>query len=73
MIGMLQMFCGKTLKDWLKSDVILKMIDVEQLKEFLRSLKLKWFEHVERMSKEKAPAMAMKLMLKDKKRGRSKK
>ena len=49
------------------------MTAVEPLKKFLRSQRLRWFGDVERMSKEKAPAMAMKIMMRGKKNGRPKK
>ena len=43
------------------------MTDVKPLKEFLRNQRLRWFEDIERMSKKKSPAMAMKIMMKGKK------
>ena len=36
-----RMVCGKTLKNRVKSELIIKMIDVELLKEFSRSQRLK--------------------------------
>ena len=68
MVTPMRMICGKTLKDRIKSGLILKMTVVETLKEFLRSQRLRWFVHIKNMSKEKAPAMAMKLTVKDKKK-----
>ena len=70
---MLQTICGKTLKDKIKSELILKMIGVEVLKKFLRNKKTKGFGQVEGMSKEKAPAMAIKIIIKGKNKARPKK
>ena len=44
------------------------MTGVEPLKKFLKSQRLRWFGYVKKMSKEKALAMAMKIMMKDKKK-----
>ena len=44
------------------------MTGVKPLKKFLKSQRLRWFGYVEKMSKEKALAMAMKIMMKDKKK-----
>ena len=48
---MFQMVRGKTTKDRVKSELILKMIGVEPWKNILRSQRLKWFGQVERMNK----------------------
>ena len=48
-----------------KSELIPKMTNVEPLKKLLKSQKLRWFEHVDKMSKEKA--IAIKIMIKSKK------
>ena len=61
------MIHGKTLKGKIKSEIELKVTGVQPLKEFLRSQKLRWFGHVEWMSKEKAAVLAMTITLKGKK------
>ena len=48
------------------------MTSVKPLKKFLKSQRLKCFGHIERMSKEEAPAMSIKISVKDKKKGRPK-
>ena len=67
------MICGKTLKDKMKSKLILKMSGVETLKEILRSLRLRWFGHITRMSKEKGKVLAVTITMKSNKNGRPKK
>ena len=57
---------GKTMKDKVKSELIIKTTGVEPLKEILRSQNLRCSGHVQRMNKEKATALAMKI-IKDKK------
>ena len=70
---MLRMMCGKTLKDRVRSVNIRAMTGVEKIEEFLRSQRLRWLGHVERMSDEKAPVKAMKMTVDGVKRGRPKK
>ena len=48
---MLQMICGKTLKDGISNETIRDMTGVEKI-EFLRKQKLRWFEHMERIDDE---------------------
>ena len=62
---MVQIICGKRLKDEAKSELILKMTDVEPFKKFSRNQRLRWFKHIKRISKEKTPAMSMKIMVKE--------
>ena len=49
--------CGKTLKDKARNENIRKIVHVENIGEYLRSQRLRWYGHVERMSQDKAPAM----------------
>ena len=46
---MLQMICGKTLKDRMNNEKIREMTSVVRLEEFLREKRLRWLGHVERM------------------------
>ena len=64
---MLKMICGKTVKDKVRSKLILNMTGIEPLKKFLRSQKLRWLGHIERMRK-KSPVMAMKIIMKSEKK-----
>ena len=48
------------------------MTGVKPLKELLRILSLKWLGQFERMSKEKAPEVAMKIAMKGKKKEKPK-
>ena len=70
---MLRLMSGKTLKDRIKNEKIRVMIGMEiTIGEFLRNQRLRWFGHVERMSREKAPAMALDMKVNGKKIGRPK-
>ena len=51
---MLQMICGKTLKDDISNETIRDMTGVKKIKEFLREQRLRLFGHVERMDEEKS-------------------
>ena len=53
---MLWIICEKAMNDKVKK-LILQMTGVKPLKKFLKNQRLRWFGHIERMSKEKAPAM----------------
>ena len=53
----MRVLCGKTLKDEVRNENIKKIIQVENIGEYLRSQRLRWYEHVESMSQDKAPAM----------------
>ena len=70
---MLRMMCGKTLRDRVRSERIREMTGVEKIEEFLRSQRLRWFGHLERMSEERAPVKAMKFTVDGRKKGRPKK
>jgi hypothetical protein len=70
---MLRMMCGKTLRDRVRSEGIREMTGVEKIEEFLRSQRLRWFGHVERMSEERAPVMARSVTVDGRKKGRPKK
>ena len=70
---MLRMMCGKTLKDRVRSERIREMTGVEKIEEYLRSQRLRWFGHVERMSEQRAPVKAMKVIVDGTKKGRPKK
>ena len=62
------MICEKTLKDRVTSELIQEMTGVKPLKEFLKSQRLRWFQHIKQTRKEKAPAMAMTIMVEGKKK-----
>ena len=47
---------------------MLKITGVEPLKKIWRSQRLRWFGHVEKKSKKRAPAMAIKIIIKGKER-----
>ena len=49
------MMCGKTLKDKTRNENIRKIVQVENIREYLRSQRLRWYGYVERMSQDKAP------------------
>ena len=50
---MLQVICGKTLKNKIDNENIREMAGVERLEEFLREQRLRWLGHVERMDEER--------------------
>ena len=58
------MICGETLKDRRKNELVIKMNGVKPMNKLLRSQRLRWFGYVERMSKEKALAIVMKITVK---------
>ena len=66
-IRMLLNDMGKTLKNEVESEPTLKKLVLKTLKKFLKSPRFRWFQLIERMSNEKALAMAMKITVKDKK------
>ena len=70
---MLRMMCGITLKDKIRNKKIRMLTGVETLEEYLRSQRLRWFGHVQRMSGEKAPVKAGEISVDGKKVGRPKK
>ena len=70
---MLQMMCGKTLKDQMNNKKIGEMTGVVRLEEFLREKRLRWLGHVERMDEERGPVKALLLKLMGQKKGRLKK
>ena len=49
---MLRKMSGKTLKDKARNENIRKMVQVENTRECLRSQRLRWYGHVERMSQD---------------------
>ena len=53
----MRVLCGKTLKDKVRNENIKKIIQVENTEEYLRCQSSRWYDHVERMSQDKAPAM----------------
>ena len=67
---MLQMICGKTVKDKINNEKIREMVGVEKLKVFLREQKLRGFGHVERMDEERGPVKALHLEVDETKKGR---
>jgi hypothetical protein len=71
---MITMICGKTLKDRLRSQVLREMVNVEDVEEFMRGHRLRWFGHVERMEQSKLTRRVRDTVIEgDKKRGRPKK
>ena len=70
---MLQMICGKTLKDKINNDKIREMTGVVRLEEFLREKRLRWVGHVERMDEERGPVKALLLEVDGTKKERPKK
>ena len=70
---MLKMICDKTQLDRVKNELILTITSAKPLKELSKSKKLRLFEHIERMSKEKISEMAMKSTVKGKNKRRPKK
>ena len=70
---MLQMICGKTLKDKMNNEKIREMMGVVRLEEFLREKRLRWLGHVERMDEERGPVKALFLEVAGTKRERPKK
>ena len=67
---MLLVICGKTLKDKINNETIREMIGMEKIEEFLRKLKLRWFEHMEKIDDERAPVKAKIFVVNGSKRGR---
>ena len=70
---MLQMICGKTLKDKINNEKIREMTGVVRLEEFLREKRLRWLGYVERMDEERGLVKALLLEIDGTKKGRSKK
>ena len=70
---MLQMICGKTLKDKMNNDKICERTGVVRLEEFLREKRLQWLGHVERMDEKRGPVKALLLEVEGTKKGRPKK
>ena len=71
---MLQMICGKTLKDKMNNEKTREMTGVVRLEEFLREKRLQWLGHVEKMDEERDPVKALLLEVADgTKKGRPKK
>ena len=70
---MLQMICGKTLKDKIDNEKIREMTGVERFEKFLRKQRLRWLGHVERMDEERGPVKALHLEVDGTKKGRLKK
>ena len=70
---MLQMICGKTLKDKISKEEIREITGVERLEGFLREQTLRLLGHVERMDEERGPVKALHLEVDGTKKGRSKK
>ena len=54
------MICGKTLKDKIRNECIREITGVESTTEVMKSQRLRWYRHVERMTEEKALIMARK-------------
>ena len=54
------MICGKTLGDGISNVISRDMTGVENIDKFFKQQRLRWFEHVERMDDEKAPAKTKK-------------
>ena len=57
---MLDMICGKTLRDGISigNEVIGEMTSVEKIEEFLRKQRLRWFGDIKKMNEERAPVKA---------------
>ena len=70
---MLQIICGKTLKDKMNNEKIREMTSVMRLEEFLREKRLRWLEHAERMDEERGPLKALLLEVVGRKKGRPEK
>ena len=70
---MLRMMCGKTLKDKVRNENIRNIVQVENIREYLRSQWLRWYNHVKRMSQDKPPAMTRVYRVQGRKIGRPKK
>ena len=70
---MLQMICGKTLKDKMNNEKVRESTGVVRLEEFLREKRLRWLGHVERMDEERGPVKALLLVVDGTKKGRPKK
>ena len=49
---MLRMICGVTLKDMVESTVIALRVGVDDLEEYLRQKRLRWFGHIARRDDE---------------------
>ena len=69
----MRMMCGKTLKDKARNVNIRKTVQVKNIREYLRSQRLRWYDHVERMSQDKAPVMTRGYRVQGKKIRRPKK
>ena len=70
---LLQMICGKTLKDKMNNEKIREMTGVVRLEKFLREKRLRWLEHEERMDEERGPVKALLLEVDGTKKIRPKK
>ena len=51
---MLQMICGKTLRDGISITIICEMTNVEKIEWFLIEQWLQWFGHIKKMDEERA-------------------
>ena len=65
--------CGKTLKDEVRSKYIQEITGVENITEVTGSQRLRWYRHVERLSKDEAFIMARNILICGKDVGRLKK
>ena len=70
---MLLMICGKILKDKMRSECIRGISRVESIMKVMESQRPRWYGHVERMTEGKAPIIARKILVHEKKIGRPKK
>ena len=69
----MRMMCGKILKEEVRNETIRKIVQVEHMREYLRSQRLKWYGDVKRLSQDKAPAMTRVYRAQGRKIGRPKK
>ena len=70
---MLNMICGKTLRDGISNETIREIISLEKIEEFLLEKRLRWFGHIRKMDDERVLVKAKSFVLDGSKRGRMKK